>query len=128
MIWMISRKRLLKSMDARYKEKEGKVPDNLAEGFMQMEKLIKEQPEIDPWISCKKQLPNDSFEELKWDWGYVDSESGVGCSVLVTIDNYPDTPQSNPHVKETVFYKGYNDFNEDDVIAWMPMPKPYVKK
>lgn len=35
---------LLNAMDKRYKEKEESVPDNLAEGFMQMEKLIKEQP------------------------------------------------------------------------------------
>lgn len=35
---------LLNAMDKRYKEKEGVVLDNLAEGFMQMEKLIKEQP------------------------------------------------------------------------------------
>ena len=35
---------LVKAMDKRYKEKSGIVQDNLAEGFMQMEKLIKEQP------------------------------------------------------------------------------------
>ena len=35
---------LLNAIDKRYQEKEGVVPDNLAEGFMQMEKLIKEQP------------------------------------------------------------------------------------
>ena len=31
-------------MNDRYNEKVNNVPDNLAEGFMQMEKLIKEQP------------------------------------------------------------------------------------
>lgn len=41
---LISRSALLSAMDGRYNEKNGKVPDNLAEGFMQMEKLIKEQP------------------------------------------------------------------------------------
>lgn len=41
---LISRSALLGVMDARYREKQGNVPDNLAEGFMQMEKLIKEQP------------------------------------------------------------------------------------
>ena len=41
---LISRKALLGSMDKRYKEKCSVVQDNLAEGFMQMEKLIKEQP------------------------------------------------------------------------------------
>lgn len=41
---LISRSALLEAMDERYKEKKGIVQDNLAEGFMQMEKLIKEQP------------------------------------------------------------------------------------
>lgn len=41
---LISRSMLLSSMNKRYNEKCNIVPDNLAEGFMQMEKLIKEQP------------------------------------------------------------------------------------
>lgn len=35
---------LLSQISNRYNEKKDIVPDNLAEGFMQMEKLIKEQP------------------------------------------------------------------------------------
>ena len=41
---LIRRSMLLSSMNKRYNEKCNIVPDNLAEGFMQMEKLIKEQP------------------------------------------------------------------------------------
>ena len=41
---LIDADELISVMDKRYKEKNGNVPDNLAEGFMQMEKLIKEQP------------------------------------------------------------------------------------
>lgn len=40
---LIDKNILLNSMDNRYNEKKSIVPDNLAEGFMQMEKLIKEQ-------------------------------------------------------------------------------------
>ena len=36
--------KLIESMDDIYKEKVNNVPDNLAEGFMQMEKLIRQQP------------------------------------------------------------------------------------
>ena len=35
---------LLSQIGNRYDEKKNIVPDNLAEGFVQMEKLIKEQP------------------------------------------------------------------------------------
>ena len=35
---------LIEAMDKRYKEKKDIVPNNLAEGFVQMERLIREQP------------------------------------------------------------------------------------
>ena len=41
---LIDADKLIESMSDRYNEKVNNVPDNLAEGFMQMEKLIKEQP------------------------------------------------------------------------------------
>jgi hypothetical protein len=41
---LIDADKLIDSMDDRYKEKVNNVPDILAEGFMQMEILIKEQP------------------------------------------------------------------------------------
>lgn len=43
---LIDADKLIDSMDDRYKEKVNNVPDNLAEGFIQMEKLIKEQPTV----------------------------------------------------------------------------------
>ena len=41
---LIERNLLLSKISGRYDEKHGIVPDNLAEGFVQVEKLIKEQP------------------------------------------------------------------------------------
>lgn len=44
---MIDEKLLLKQMDKTFKEKHGQVSDTLAEGFMQMDKLIREQPKLE---------------------------------------------------------------------------------
>lgn len=41
---LVDADKLIECTNSRYNEKKGIVPDNLAEGFMQMEKLIKEQP------------------------------------------------------------------------------------
>ena len=64
---LISRSALLESMDDRFKEKKDIVPNNLAEGFMQMEKLIKEQPTVEAkpvvhgeWIKIKDWDENDN--------------------------------------------------------------------
>ena len=43
---LIDADKLINVMNDRYNEKVNNVPDNLAEGFMQMEKLIKEQPTV----------------------------------------------------------------------------------
>ena len=41
---LIDADKLIRAMYVRYDEKVNNVPDNLAEGFMQVDKLIKEQP------------------------------------------------------------------------------------
>ena len=41
---LIDADKLIKAMYDRYDEKVNIVPNNLAEGFMQVDKLIKEQP------------------------------------------------------------------------------------
>lgn len=44
---LISRSALLAQMDDRYRREIKLAPDNMAEGFVQMEKLIKEQPTVE---------------------------------------------------------------------------------
>lgn len=53
---------LLQAMDKRYSAKKDIVPNNLAEGFMQMEKLIKEQPTAYDVEKVVEQLKEWSFE------------------------------------------------------------------
>lgn len=48
-------------MNDRYIEKKLKVPDNLAEGFVQVEKLINEQPTVDA-----KPVVHGKWEECGW--------------------------------------------------------------
>lgn len=71
---------LLNVMDERYKEKQDIVPDNLAEGFMQMEKLIKEQPIVNTWVPCSERLPEDIVKKSQiTDSPYEDFEGTVKC-------------------------------------------------
>ena len=56
---LIYKQPLLNAMDERYNEKVNIVPDNLAEGFMQMEKLIKEQPVI-----TKQQIEEEAINRF----------------------------------------------------------------
>lgn len=56
---LIYKQPLLNAMDKRYNEKVNIVPDNLAEGFFQMEKLIKEQPVI-----TKQQIEEEAINRF----------------------------------------------------------------
>ena len=58
----ISRSSLLEKLDDCYKEKVKIAPDNMAEGFAQVEKLIKQEPPVTPktghWIEGQTNNPN----------------------------------------------------------------------
>lgn len=79
--------------------------------------LINNQPQVNNWIPCSdgKNLPN-KMHNVKWDYT-TNRGDDKGCSVLVTI--------KGGFVNETIFWKHMNDFDEDDVIAWQPLPEPY---
>lgn len=67
---LINRKALLGSMDKRYKEKCSVVQDNLAEGFMQMEKLIKEQPtayDVDKVVERMEEIREEILSDTAYD-------------------------------------------------------------
>lgn len=135
---MIDEKKLLEEMDLRYKEKYGIVPNNLAEGFAQVEKLIKEQPQLNyplgdcvgdckncwktklvnpQWIPCSERLPEEREGEF-YPLMYITNQYGK-----VKIGFY--------RVNDKQWYV-YGDDMEDStmvdndyVIAWQDEPKPY---
>ena len=58
---------LLPQIGNRYDEKKDIVPDNLAEGFVQMEKLIKEQPtayDVDKVVEQLEKLANEANDKI----------------------------------------------------------------
>ena len=72
----VSRKSLLDKLDPLYKEKIKTAPDNMAEGFVQVEKLIKQEPPVTParnkgkWINGNPICPccgEDKFKDLDAD-------------------------------------------------------------
>lgn len=102
---MISRDSLIK----RFKKLQG--IDTLANMFItDVIKIIKEQPEADPWILCSKQLPKDASE------------------VLITRYN----TELKFCIIEIDCYYGYGKWANDDnynmkiwkVTAWKPLPEP----
>lgn len=68
---------LLSQMDNRYIEKENIVPDTLAEGFMQMEALIKEQPTAYDIDKVVEELENKCISPNDYPGYVVDLEKAI---------------------------------------------------
>lgn len=108
---MIDERKLLECMDERYKEVKDMVIDSLAQGFYQMEKLIKEQPKVDKWIPCSERLPDHNCALLV--------QRGDGIMTRGFYLDYEDDekPFWNTDCDE--------DYGESKVIAWCELPEPY---
>ena len=132
-IELIDRQLLLEKMDERYKEKESLVMNNLAEGFFQMEKLIKEQPIVNndhSWIPCCKDLPKDSNDVFVL-LGYTyDSDR-----TFPSVARYIDFGNDEKHWCDTQYgyleWPKYSDSrggcSSYKVIAWCPVPKLHLE-
>ena len=92
---MIDEKKLIKAFD----ENNMFLPEVV-------EKLINDQPKVDEWIPCNKQMPEMS------DWYIIT----VGKSRCVYADYYD---------KE---HNEWQDYCNSDVLAWKPMPEPYMDR
>ena len=107
---MIDEKKLIEAMNDRFNEKFGKVSDTLAEGFMQKEKLIREQPKVGEWIPCSEYEIKDEWEEV------------LCCDnhkQLLIGNLYDDDKSETGYTCESEATIMFN------VVAWMPLPKAY---
>lgn len=83
---LIDADELIESIDTMYKDTKGIVPDNLAEGCMLFEKLIKQQPtayDVDSGCCRKCNSYAEGYQE-----GYKDGSNYVecGCEGCAFID------------------------------------------
>ncbi|MCR5144799.1 MAG: hypothetical protein K6B67_05765 [Lachnospiraceae bacterium] len=112
----ISRSSLLGKLDDYYKEKIKVAPDNMAEGFVQVEKLIKQELSVTPtqeWTPVSEGLPK------KTGWYLITFKVyGGGYAVCEMSYRKPENYWTDKNISKKVL-------DNDEVVAWMPKPKPY---
>lgn len=84
---------------------------NFVNGLLSSIDIIKQQPKISEWILCSERLP-DEATPLKL---FLVCYTGGGIDIAKY--DYDTTNE----------YKSFwvNFVRKDNVIAWMPLPKPY---
>lgn len=74
------------------------------------------------WISCSERLPNE-------DGQYLVFYEGIGIiGKWIEIMWYGEPSMPNVDVSGKHFYRSDSEWGDiiyDEVIAWMPLPKPY---
>lgn len=118
----VSRKSLLDKLDPLYEKKIKTAPDNMAEGFVQIANLIKNEPPVTPsqdWIPVSEGLPKPQ----------KDGDSNFTDWVQVSI-------RINPY--QSIVCSAYYCFSEakwymermgcGEIVAWQPLPKAYEEK
>ena len=87
-------------------------------------KHIKEEYDIvDKWIPCSERLPNEDGQYLVFYEGTI-----IGSRIEIMWYSEPSMP--NVDVSGKHFYRSDSEWGDiiyDEVIAWMPLPKPYRK-
>lgn len=109
--------------NAEYERTHGSLQGCLE--FRQLTKWLKELKQLEEqtkWIPCSERLPEESSR-------YLVTRGLKACNNLwnrVYIVNYSDLMGL---CKEKIWWNGNvgkSDFEKyDDVLAWMPLPKPY---
>ena len=85
----------------------------------ELKDFIKEQPKVDEWIPVEERLPEDTEEDYYQ-------------TVIVTLLNGRVAPGVYKNHEDEWVVEDETGANEymfhDEVIAWMPLPEPYVKE
>ena len=132
----VSRSSLLNKLDDCYKEKIKVAPDNMAEGFMQVEKLIKQEPSVTPtqkWIPVSERLPENvrpvivtwKNNDPKSYYQYIVGKHFTGTACYKNGKWYWYSSKTEDMLAEYGRYDS-EEFDEAiECIAWLPLPKPY---
>ena len=66
------------------------------------------------WISVEEQLPEDDVLAL------------VTVSGIYNALTFANAIQIGAYDRDGWFIEGYEDWNNPNVTAWMPLPEPYI--
>lgn len=117
----------MRSIDAdalkQHIDKQPALPDgNYAGNHSALKALINMQPTIEPephWIPCSERLPDKEGRYLVW-------------AVMSFVPDYVDEPNTYQGTTIASYFKRLRPFkwfgdHVEQVIAWMPLPKPYMR-
>ena len=116
---LIDADRLVQEIDPMYVAKKGIVADTFAEGCIQFEKLVKQQPTVSQWIPVSERLPEEDGEYLVT-WMMATKSIG-DIRPFIGIWEY----EEGWGFDKPDYVNWYDDVR---VTAWMEPPEVYREK
>ena len=118
---MIDEKKLIEDIE---KEIEFAMKCNMpamVAGMRQIASVIEEQPKIGEWISCSERLPNMHREDMEAEGEYY----MISNPVIVTDGKQIYIAEYEEDMDYRYGWHSFDGEDYDNIIAWMPLPKPY---
>ena len=113
---LISRLAAIDALDGEIKLKDSDDVDSVARYIQQVARKINELPSAQQWIPCSERLPNPN--EL----------NGNVIKYYLVQNVFGDMLVCNWNGKEWGLIYSYETEVPEDVVAWMPLPKEWVKE
>lgn len=115
---MIDEKKLIEELEKIFETDEENIDCTLSDFAYHVFDCIKAQPKFGEWIPCSERLPNKE-EYLKDDGRFMLDDGNRRYQGL--FDIYDGKFKFTKHISGL----NYELFEDNCVVAWMPLPKPY---
>ena len=118
---MIDEKKLIEELEKIFETDEENIDCTLSDFAYHVFDCIKAQPKIGEWIPCSERLPEMHREDMEAEGEYY----MISNPVIVTEGQQIYIAEYEADMDYRYGWHSLDGEDYDNIIAWMPLPKPY---
>lgn len=118
---MIDEKKLIKELKKIFESDEENINCTLSDFAYHVFDCIEEQPKVGEWIPCSERLPEMHREDMEAEGEYY----MISNPVIVTDGQQIYIAEYEADMDYRYGWHSLDGEDYDNIIAWMPLPKPY---
>ena len=118
---MIDEKKLINELKKIFESDEENINCTLSDFAYHVFDCIEEQQKIGEWIPCSERLPEMHREDMEAEGEYYI----ISNPVIVTDGQQVYIAEYEEDMDYRYGWHSFDGEDYDNIIAWMPLPKPY---